>query len=241
MPVAVSSHDLLENHLAFLAAHRGTVERGAGMRVIRSALPGFTSAIVDATTPADATPWEYETVHVLDGVGRWRDALLDRGCVRRKDVVYMTLVEDRAAIPSDPRFRVTDVADESGMDVFSEVQARGFVPEPDEYPQWHAWLREANHRNLRSASQHFLVAWDAERPVGVTLLLRHGKTAGIYAVATLSEVRRQGVATTLLAHAVRRAPEAAITLQVLSGTPAESLYRSLGFAESFRAEVYGRE
>jgi GNAT superfamily N-acetyltransferase len=72
--------------------------------------------------------------------------------------------------------------------------------------------------------------------VGTVLTVFTGDTAGIYAVATLADQRRQGVSTTLLKQAVIDASARGartITLQVKQDSYVENFYKNLGFERAF--------
>ncbi|MFI5419263.1 MAG: GNAT family N-acetyltransferase, partial [Candidatus Lutacidiplasmatales archaeon] len=49
-----------------------------------------------------------------------------------------------------------------------------------------------------------MLAWEAGRPVGATLLYRHRRTAGLHAVATAEGARGRGIASAVVAHAAAR-------------------------------------
>ena len=103
-------------------------------------------------------------------------------------------------------------------------------------------MRNANHKNVGAQNQVFYVGFLAGQPVGSTLLVEKDGTAGIYAVATLPESRKQGVGSTLMAEAIKDANLRnckVITLQVAQGSYAESLYINLGFKTEFTAKIFG--
>jgi len=127
------------------------------------------------------------------------------------------------------------------MDIFSEVQARAFAEDQSVYESWHPWLRAANHRNLKNHKQIFYVGFLDEKPVGTTLTVFDGDTAGFYAVATLPEQRRKGVSQSMMAAAISDAYDLRyelLTLQVAQGSYAEKLYHKLGFRTKFVNPIY---
>jgi ribosomal protein S18 acetylase RimI-like enzyme len=86
----------------------------------------------------------------------------------------------------------------------------------------------------------FYIAYLDHKPAGVCLFVLTDGVAGIYAVATLPEFRKKGVATTLMKRGIHDAREKGcqtITLQVSTGSYAESLYRKLGFDVRFIARI----
>jgi GNAT superfamily N-acetyltransferase len=97
-------------------------------------------------------------------------------------------------------------------------------------------MRQKKIENLDDNTQNFYVAYDNEKPVGVTLCIYYKNIAGIYAVATLPEYRKNRISTTLIQRAVDDAINnniAAITLQTYTETYAHSFYEKLGFEDVF--------
>jgi len=94
---------------------------------------------------------------------------------------------------------------------------------------------------VNEADNHFYLAYVEGEPVGTTQLLIDGATAGIYAVATLKAHRRKGVATTLLAAAVRDAIAArcdVIALRTVAGSDAQRLYERYGFELAHESRLW---
>jgi GNAT superfamily N-acetyltransferase len=136
------------------------------------------------------------------------------------------------------------VGDAARMDIFSKVQSLGFNETPESFERWHAWLRAANFRNLGNADQLFYVANLGSKAVGVALTVMDGKTAGIYAVATLPDQRKKGVSATIMKQAVCDAKAKGcnlITLQVKQDSYVEDFYRHLGFKRIFTTWMYRRD
>jgi ribosomal protein S18 acetylase RimI-like enzyme len=128
------------------------------------------------------------------------------------------------------------------METFSELQSRGFLENQEAYATWHPWLRAANFKNLQNKDQYFFIAEIDGTPAGVVLMIVHEGIAGIYAVATPPQFRKNGVSTSILKHAVIEAKKlgcSTITLQVKNGSYAESLYRKLGFKTAFEMQIFG--
>jgi GNAT superfamily N-acetyltransferase len=234
---------LFDNHLAFLAAHRGDVSRSAGFVRIDSSSPEFTAAIAEDATSLDALPARYPSVRLLPWSRLTEADLLERGLDRCAAFTYMTLGGPLAPAAPPGDLSIEVVADKARLDVFSDVQTRGFV-EPDEsYEAWVAWLGEKNLENLGRAGQRYYLASRAGQPVGVTLTVATPGVVGIYAVTTLPEQRRAGVSRALLARAVadaRREGAEVISLQVYTGSYAEGFYGRLGFSTAFVSPVFAR-
>jgi GNAT superfamily N-acetyltransferase len=228
----------LENHLAFLAKHRGEVTRAERCVWIKSEQADFSYVIVRADDDIDAHADGFDRAHWLDALARevpagWRES---------ERLSYMRLGQLRADAASTS-LAIGRATDERGIDIFSKVQAASFVEDDAQREPARQWLRQRNLPNMEDEAQHFLIASAAEKPVAVTLLLLAGDTAGIYAVGTLPHFRGRGAATALLASAVQRAWAVGVetvTLQVHSGSAAERLYLSLGFEVVFYCRVLRR-
>jgi GNAT superfamily N-acetyltransferase len=82
---------------------------------------------------------------------------------------------------------------------------------------------------------HAEVAYEAERPVGIAMLLFSHGIAGVYWVGTLSEARGRGHATRLMRSVSNRAFELGARCVILQATPfGEPVYRKLGYREFTR-------
>lgn len=94
---------------------------------------------------------------------------------------------------------------------------------------------------INDSGNYFYLALVDGQPVGTTQLLIDGATAGIYAVATVKAQRRKGVATTLLATAVRDALASGcdvIALRTLAASEAERLYARYGFELAHESRLW---
>jgi ribosomal protein S18 acetylase RimI-like enzyme len=81
-------------------------------------------------------------------------------------------------------------------------------------------------------SWHHYVGWLQNEPVGVATLLLHAGVAGVYGVATIPEVRRQGVGAAMTLHVLHEAR--ALGYQIALLTPSKmgiGIYRRIGFQE----------
>jgi ribosomal protein S18 acetylase RimI-like enzyme len=86
--------------------------------------------------------------------------------------------------------------------------------------------------------QLFLGLVDGQ-PVAASRLFCAAGVAGIYHVATLPEVRRQGLGAAMTLAAVRAAQQLGYCTGILTASPAGySLYRRLGFEECVHADIY---
>ncbi|TDD28451.1 N-acetyltransferase [Kribbella turkmenica] len=226
---------LLDNHLAFLAAHRGVVRRGAaGIEVVGE--DDFFSCwipltadtgIPDGTAAVRLVPWS--------GDG-WENRLTAAGFEPAEVLVHMESPAGHAT--GEP---LSPIATAEDAVAFAEVQAAAFLGEDDpDVEWWRQELRELALRNYARPDQSlYLIRVDGE-PASITLVFRTGDVFGIYAVATKPAYRGRGLASTLLGQARRDAAGGRLTLQVVEGSAAERLYLRLGFRPVFRSPHFRR-
>jgi len=236
---------MLENHLAFLASHRGSIHgRGRGDTLfVESERPEFTYAILGPQARAAALPDKVEMVQHFPWSGTSSEELGLAGFGFLMGISYMFLEDSRPEWRLHRGLRVDLVTDQEQMDIFSRVQCRGFNESDESFNQWHPWLKTANDRNLHNPRQRFYVGSLADHPIGTTLTVESEDCVGIYAVATLAEHRKQGISTTVMRHAVRDAKNTGaslIVLQVKQDSYVEDFYRHLGFKRLFTTGMYRR-
>lgn len=234
---------LLENHLAFLKTHRGSIRQGGDTIFIESDRPEFTYALLGQKSRLAELPESTHSVQLLPWSEITPDDLKNAGFSPTIGLSYMTL-ENTA-----PKWRVREdivverVSSQTKMNEFSEVQNRGFNETQEGYENWRAWLKAANDRNLSNKDQRFYIGSLEGRAVGTSLTVRHGRSIGIYGVATLAEYRKQGISTSVMHQAVidaRQAGAEIITLQVKQDSYVEDFYRHLGFIRAFTTGMYRR-
>jgi ribosomal protein S18 acetylase RimI-like enzyme len=93
--------------------------------------------------------------------------------------------------------------------------------------------------NLSAERAHFYVCRLNGEDAAMLMAFDHDGDCGIYMVGTRRGARRQGLATALSAHAVKRASERGCTTVSLQSTEmAESVYARVGFRDLGRFEEY---
>lgn len=226
---------LLDNHLAFLAAHRGEVRRSAaGIEVVGDSdeFSAWIPLTADAEIPSGTT-----TVRLVPWSGDgWEERLTGAGFEPAEVLVHM-----EASTGSVDGERVAAISSDEDAVAFAEVQSAVFLDQDDPDLEWwgKAFLEMAL-RNYREPDQSFYLLRVGDDPASVTLVLRTGAVFGVYAVATKPAYRGRGLASALLAQARRDAAGGRLTLQVMEGSDAERLYLSLGFRPSFRSQHFRR-
>ena len=240
---------LLDNHLAFLAAHRGAVRRSAaGIEVVGESAE-FSAWI--PLSPSAELPAGTATVRLVPWSGEgWEERLTAAGFQPAEVLVHMEApVEPTVDAPVAGVVAAIETDEDAAG--FAEVQSAAFLDEDEpDYDWWRQKFLELAVRNHRAPDQSlYLLRVDGD-PASVTLLLRTGAVFGVYAVATKPTYRGRGLASALLAQARWDAAEAAraarsegaprLTLQVVEGSDAERLYLKLGFRAAFRSPHFRR-
>jgi len=231
---------LFVNHLAFLAAHRGTVRIDAAGIHVDSDIPGFTSWTPwNEETPV---PREAEAVRLVPGCGTgWGERLAALGFAPAEMLSYMeagTLVLAHRA-PA----QIARAVGDAGGRAFADVQFRGFVePGEDDADYWRDRFAAVALANVDRADQSFLIAETDGAPAAVALVVHAGGVDGLYAVATPPEHRRKGLSFALLAAAYDTAKRGGrrLILQAMKGSYAEGFYTRAGFALCYESQVHRR-
>jgi N-acetylglutamate synthase-like GNAT family acetyltransferase len=234
---------LLDNHLAFLASHRGSISRNKDTLFIESDRPEFTYAILGQNSKLEELPLNVQTVQHLPWSETTTDNLNEVGLKTTFGLSYMMLGENLPEWRVRSDLHIERVKDTFGMDAFSDVQSRGFNETIESYEHWRSWLKAANYRNLQNPNQYFYIGTQSGVVVGVVLMVIEEKSAGIYAVATLPEHRKKGISTTIMKQAVAEARKiglSTITLQVKQDSYVEDFYKHLGFKRIFTTGIYRR-
>lgn len=229
------SDALLDNHLAFLAAHRGSVRRSAEAIEVVGESEEF-SAWIPLSSEVEV-PAGVRTVRLVPGSGEGREERLVAAGFEAAEV----LVHMEAPAGSADGEPVEPICSETDALGFAEVQCAAFleVGEPD-YDWWQQMFVEQALRNYQEPDQSlYLLRVDGD-PASITLVLRTEPVVGVYAVATKPQYRGRGLATRLLAQARRDAADGRLTLQVVEGSDAERLYLNLGFRPAFRSLHFRR-
>jgi ribosomal protein S18 acetylase RimI-like enzyme len=116
-----------------------------------------------------------------------------------------------------------EVTNDHEADVFGEIAERGYgIP-------GFAWLL-AQQDSYRGAGSSWITAFDEDQAVGVGCGFRHGRTGGIYSIATPPEHRGRGIAAALtgyLANTLFDSGAESVSLQ--ASALGFGVYERLGF------------
>jgi GNAT superfamily N-acetyltransferase len=169
----------------------------------------------------------------LDRPKSVRRHLERRGLVCSERSLGMRFAGDAAAMRTNPDLRVRR-AEPDDARTFADVHSDGL-----------AWVRRLSLPStlfgMHEEGNTFYIGYLEGRAVGTTHLLRDGQTAGIYGVVTAKSFRRRGVASTLVAEAVRDALDAGcdvIGLRTVEVGAGARLFPSLGFAPAHETALW---
>ncbi|HEY8173683.1 MAG TPA: GNAT family N-acetyltransferase [Dehalococcoidia bacterium] len=249
---AVASLRIINNQRLMRATHRGEYRDMGGALALTSDAPpvawncleGFTTderrleglldigfSLLRAFDQAPAV-----RVTPLDRPRSIADHLQRRGLVEIEREMSMIFRGNASQIRTNPAVTVkVCTPEDAGAFTNVEVQARpvskGMRP----------FLLGANLANIIEKDRTFYLAYANGEPVGTTLVVRDGSTAGIYSVGVLKMQRKQGIASTLVARAISDAQSSGadlVCLETVSGSDAMRLWSSLGFEPAHESVLW---
>jgi GNAT superfamily N-acetyltransferase len=238
---SVTSMKIINNQRLMRATHRGEYRDLGGALAITSDSPlpqwncieGFTTSEGRLEGLLDIG---FSLLRAFDREAAVRLTPLDRPAAIEQRLRGRQLVEIERETSMVLRGNVAAVAvneavqvkraepDDASTFATVETQARGL--------KRRAFLLGAALANVLDPDHVFYLAYSGGEAVGTALTVRDGATVGLYAVTTLKAHRKQGVATALVARAVRDAQSAGaelICLETVAGSDAMRLYGALGF------------
>lgn len=230
--------NLLENHINFLSKHRGIEECIEYGNFIHSDNPDFNIFF----------PFSNEGIEKLNKkyaiyLPQWIPINEQIKLKYKKcgNLTYMILTNEEPKWGINKKIVIKRANCLPDIEDFSVAQTWGFCETKEKFNQAYSWMRQKNIENLDDNIQNFYIAYEDEKPVGVTLCIYYKNIAGIYAVTTLQEYRKQGISTTLIQRAVDDAINnniKSITLQTYTESYSHSFYKKLGFQDVFDCNVF---
>jgi ribosomal protein S18 acetylase RimI-like enzyme len=156
-----------------------------------------------------------------------------RGLAVTEGRAWMAFDGDATSFEANPSVEVR-LADADDARDFALIHAGGA-----------SWVRKLSYPSIVEGlhdrrNAYYLGCIDGI-PVATLHMLTDGKTAGIYAVATLRAHRGNGVSSTLLRRAILDAQARrcdVICLSTAAGGKAQSLYERLGFTTMFESQMW---
>jgi ribosomal protein S18 acetylase RimI-like enzyme len=223
----VFSKELTENHFNRVLTLSGD-ERLSG-RTVRDVIERF-----DAR---GRVPCVYLNLSGVDP--KLIDLLLDFGFRRHDETLSIMYAEEWSRVsPGPDEAIVVGRAGRRDRKAWAGVLAEANGMERDTLPA----LERFYDRALESGAQMYM-ARDGARPVGTGTLVLGEDVAGIYNVGTAESGRHRGVASALIEAMLRGARSEGLpaTLQAVTGSNAERLYKRFGFRTVSYTGVFTRE
>ena len=132
---------------------------------------------------------------------------------------------------------ITLAQDEAAWQQWSSVLAEGFEATPPHDRIVNGWASLLRHTDPQTTFAY--IAWLNERPVATSLLFLASGVAGICAVSTIPEARREGVGGWTTLHALLQARDRDYHAAVLQASEISAgVYRNLGFQEICQISNY---
>jgi GNAT superfamily N-acetyltransferase len=144
-------------------------------------------------------------------------------------------INDNLPLAGDIRFEM--VKDETGLAIWEDTLAQGFG-EGEIEAEWVSRMYHQIGFDEHSTWRHFLAYLD-DKPVATTSLFLSAGVAGIYFVFTVPHARRRSIGAGVTLAALHAAKQLGYYIGVLGSSPmGYSVYRTLGFKEFCRREIY---
>lgn len=231
----MKNKQLLNNHICFLQQNRGSKRNENESIIISSEIDNFDITFL---INKDITAINSRMVYIPDWTSN-SNALIESEKI--SDLTYMSansnVINDWK---TNSAIETKKVLNDSDLELFSIVQSRGFCETDEIYNEWFPFLRNKNFEGIRFNNQHFFIAYIENKAVGTCLIIDSDNFYGIYAVATLPEHRKKGIATSVMKSALANCLNVKIqnlTLQTIKNSNAEKLYLHLGFEKDFNCQI----
>lgn len=254
MTMAADTQTRIEQHLLRAAFAVGCHWEHIGTTIGLMYHPRLTGDWFNYLRPlevaADPSTWDADIQAAIARMtAHGRDLVIVVDPQRTPDSTLAALHQAGLALAAKEIFMVIDQPSPSSPATSSGITIRpiGATDDLDRYAQlWDfafggtadpsdmAELQATFRASLAAGDTRFFLALLEGHPVGTGALKVREGVAEIIGIATLPRARRRGVASAMVCHLVTRAHMSRATLTfltVLAGSPAQALYRHLGFRE----------
>lgn len=234
----MKNKQLLNNHICFLQQNRGSKRNANNNIIISSEVDNFdiTFLINEEQSIIDS-----KMIYIPEWTSHTNQIIKSDRAEKIADLTYMsansTILQEWKINNSIVTKKVTNDLD---LESFSIIQSRGFCETEEIYNEWFPFLKKKNFEGARFKNQHFFISYIENRAVGTCLIVDFDDVYGIYAVATLPEYRKRGIATSVMKSALTNCigvNTQNFTLQTIKDSNAENLYLHLGFKKEFNCQI----
>jgi ribosomal protein S18 acetylase RimI-like enzyme len=234
----MKNKQLLNNHICFLEQNRGLKRYENKNTVISSDVDNFDITFLNNKYQSD---FHTKMIYLPEWTTDSNQTIKPDKVEKIADLIYMSANSNILKEWNTNNSIVTKkVISDPDLELFSIVQSRGFCETDEIYNEWFPFLRKKNFEGTLFKNQHFFIAYIADKAVGTCLIIDSNDTYGIYAVATLPEYRKKGIATSVMKSALVNCMNIKIqnlTLQTMKDSNAEKLYVNLGFKKEFECQI----
>jgi ribosomal protein S18 acetylase RimI-like enzyme len=172
--------------------------------------------------------------------GDLADHLEEHGFVYGIDTIGMAvaLQSTHDDVHTSASLTIREALDSETLLQLRDIEAQGFGGTPEIAQTYYdAYVGVGFGEN---AAWHHYIGYLDGKAVAITSLLLYAGIAGIYGVATIPEVRRQGIGATMTLHALHQARTFQYQIAALSPSEmSQGIYERLGFREYCRISHYG--
>lgn len=229
---------ILNNHICFLEQNRGLKRYENENIIISSDVDNF-----DITFLINECQFDLDTkmIYLPELTTDSNQSIESFKTEKTADLTYMSANSNiLKEWKTNDAIITKKVMNDSNLELFSVIQSKGFCETEEVYNEWHPFLRKKNFEGALFKNQHFFIAYLEDEAVGTCLIVDSDNVYGVYAVATLPEHRKKGIATSVMKSALINCISSKnqnLTLQTIKGSNAENLYLYLGFKKEFNCQI----
>lgn len=136
-----TQQQLLDNHLAFLASHRGLIRTEGNIVYVESDRPEFTFVIPGRNSKVSDLSPLVKTLQHLPWCGLSIEDIKGLGFASKFGISYMVLDDKAPEWSVRKDLGIERVQNRDLMDVFSRVQSRSFNEADEGFEAWYPWLK----------------------------------------------------------------------------------------------------
>ncbi len=234
----MENRQLLNNHICFLKQNRGEIQT-EDINIKLSC--EFDNFDITFLIREQQSSFRSKFIYIPEWANSLKQNIKSGQLEKVSDLTYMSGNSNIVNVWNvNEAIETKKVISNSDLEIFSEVQSRGFCETKETYDEWFPFLRKKNFEGSLFNNQHFFIAYISNIAVGCCLIIDSDNTFGIYAVATLPEYRKKGIATSIMKSALEyclNIKKQNFTLQTIKNSNAEKLYLHLGFKKEFNCEI----
>jgi GNAT superfamily N-acetyltransferase len=241
--MVMKNFESVANHLDFLKFNRGPVRHLGSFAFVESEKPEFTFAYqTKLTATSNDSVLGFNQLYLFKESADLIELAIGKGFQQKSSITHMIFdrsMEAEKKLRTD--LKIEEARTSVDIETFGEIQCRAFLTTDAAYTAWASWLKKMNQLNVGNSSQRYLIAYDGETPVAVTLEVIRENSIGIYAVATHPDHRKKGASATLLKHTLDSYPDKTVCLQVQTGSYAHKFYSKQGFRNSLEVGIFSKQ